>query len=407
MPSTEDHELRRELVAELHARPAPRFRPPTTVHYLAFKELGIPTQRDAAADLAHGDRVGVAVDVEIHGEFVAYRAVATGDADRLFDGTRSPFPHEWQLAAPGRRIVAVTVEVQTLPATQADIVELCSRHLDDDTMLISWVQQEKVAVASDFQLDDDGWMRFLVLARDDVGPGRTGRVTRRLLEIETYRTLSMLGFSVVGDLTPRLDRLERRLLDLVARIDDPGHAAEDTLHELLAVNTDLEGLASNQDSRFAATHAYESLVWDRHAALDETRFAGRQTMGEFLVLRYQPAMRTVAALEQRLQRMVERAGRAGDLLRARVDVARSAHNQLLLASLDRRSEIQLRLQHAVEGLSVAAVSYYVVGLLGYLLAPVAHESGVDKAYLEAGLVPIVVLAVWFGLRRVRHRIGHG
>ncbi len=43
-------------------------------------------------------------------------------------------------------------------------------------------------------------------------------------------------------------------------------------------------------------------------------------------------------------------------------MALEAQNQTLLASMDRRARLQLRLQQTVEGLSVAAICYYVVGL---------------------------------------------
>lgn len=97
--------------------------------------------------------------------------------------------------------------------------------------------------------------------------------------------------------------------------------------------------------------------------------------------------------------------RVADLLRTRVDVALQQQNQDLLKSMDTRTRLQLRLQQTVEGLSVAAISYYVVGLLGYL-AKAAHEAGlhVDPTIATAAAVPPVVLAVWWMLRRMRRHI---
>lgn len=65
-----------------------------------------------------------------------------------------------------------------------------------------------------------------------------------------------------------------------------------------------------------------------------------------------------------------------------------------MTRMDRRADLQLRLQHTVEGLSVVAISYYAVGLLSYALYPLAAKLSVDKSYLIAGLTPLVVLAVW-------------
>jgi uncharacterized membrane-anchored protein len=128
---------------------------------------------------------------------------------------------------------------------------------------------------------------------------------------------------------------------------------------------------------------------------------GRQTFAEFMMRRYDPAMRTIKATERRLLSMTERAIRAGDLLRTQVDVNRSAQNQDLLASMDRRADMQLRLQKTVEGLSVVAISYYAVSLVVYLISPLAEPLGMDKTTLTALAVGPVVLAVWLMVRSIR------
>ena len=128
---------------------------------------------------------------------------------------------------------------------------------------------------------------------------------------------------------------------------------------------------------------------------------------EFMARRYEPAMRTVKSARRRLATMIDRAGRAGELLRTRVDVQRSAQNQSLLSRMDRRADLQLRLQHTVEGLSVVAISYYAVGLLGYAVHPVAAAVGMDKTLLLATLTPVVVLGVWLAIRRIRARLHDG
>jgi uncharacterized membrane-anchored protein len=177
--------------------------------------------------------------------------------------------------------------------------------------------------------------------------------------------------------------------------------APQTLQSLLETSARLEQLVAHTSFRFGATGAYETIVNQRIEVLREARFVGRQTFGEFMLRRYDPAMRTVKSTETRLHRLSERAIRAGDLLRTRVEVERSAQNQSLLQSMDRRSDLQLRLQRTVEGLSVVAISYYAVGLALYVLAPLEKLQGVSKPWLTAGVTPVVVLAVWFALRRIQ------
>lgn len=143
----------------------------------------------------------------------------------------------------------------------------------------------------------------------------------------------------------------------------------------------------------------------RIEVLREQRIEGRQTFGEFMMRRYDPAMRTVKSAEGRLRNMAERAQRAAELLRTRVDVERSAQNQKLLESMDKRADLQLRLQRTVEGLSTVAISYYALSLAAYVVAPFAEAFDLPKAAVTAGLVPIVVLAVWLMVRRIRHHLG--
>jgi uncharacterized membrane-anchored protein len=182
-----------------------------------------------------------------------------------------------------------------------------------------------------------------------------------------------------------------------------GHLAKPaaTLNELLAISAELEKLQTESVFRFGATGAYEALVNQRIEVLREERFMGRQTFGEFMMRRYDPAMRTIKATERRLLSMSERAIRAGDLLRTQVDVDRSAQNQELLASMDRRADMQLRLQKTVEGLSVVAISYYAVSLVIYLIGPLADPLGISKTVLTALAVVPVVGAVWLMVRSIR------
>jgi uncharacterized membrane-anchored protein len=115
-------------------------------------------------------------------------------------------------------------------------------------------------------------------------------------------------------------------------------------------------------------------------------------------------MRTVKSTETRLRSMTDRAFRAGELLRTKVEVGRSAQNQDLLESMDRRAALQLRLQETVEGLSVVAISYYAVSLLSYLLAPIGYGFGIEKPVVTALLVLPVIAAVWLMTRRIKKMV---
>jgi len=293
------------------------------------------------------------------------------------------------------------IRVEPMPEDPAEIVARIDEWFVPESLACSSIIDGAAIVAGDFRIDPAGQMRFAVFVRPGTGPRRVGRIVQRLCEIETYRAMSMLGLGRARDLSKRLNAFDTQLSALMEGMADATRPADATLHQLLTVSEELESLAMRHTFRFGATGAYEAIVLDRIAVLRETRFDGRQLFSEFMTRRYEPAMRTVKSAERRLAQMIERATRAGELLRTRVDVERSAQNQMLLESMDRRADLALRLQHTVEGLSVVAISYYAVSLAAYLAYPVARAMGLSKEALTAGLVPVIVLAVWLMVRRIR------
>ncbi len=422
MPS-DDHPLRYALVNELHARPFPVLVAPCMAVFVAIKEPGDSAGRDRAQDRAHLvdllDRHGSVhpqpeathfsgplgrsdVKWESHTEFVTYSAFTPGRSARPFDPFEAEvFPENWLAAAPGKRIASVLVRVEVMPE---DVTEIAAR-LDDwfvaESLAVAWVVDRAAVVAGDFRIDPAGHMRFAVFVRPDTGARRIGRIVQRLCEIETYRAMSMLGLIRARELTGVLNILDPRLSALVTGLDAEDRPAETALHDLLTIASELESLAVRMSFRFGATLAYEAIVNQRIEVLREERLGGRQTFGEFMMRRYDPAMRTVKSTDGRLRSMAERAQRAAELLRTRVDVERSAQNQKLLESMDRRADLALRLQHTVEGLSVVAISYYAVSLAAYVAAPLLERWGMKKPWAMALLTPLVILAVWGMVRRIR------
>jgi len=422
-----DHPLRYALVNELHARPFPVLQAPATAVFMAL----MPPEgaaRDKGQDLAHLldllDRHGAAhpqpnanhfsgpigrseLKWESHTEFVTFSAFTPGVSARPFDPFEAEvFPESWLAAASGLRATSVLVRVLPEPASEAEMLALLDGWMVRESLAVARVVDGAAVIAGDFRIDPAGHMRFAVFVRPGTGERRVGRIVQRLCEIETYRAMSMLGLIQARELTTKLNALDPRLSTLIAELDRGDRPAEAALHELLTIASELESLAVQSSFRFGASGAYEAIVTQRIAALREERIGGRQTFGEFMMRRYDPAMRTVKSTESRLRSMSERAQRAAELLRTRVDVERSAQNQKLLESMDARADLQLRLQHTVEGLSVVAISYYAVSLGAYLVHPLAEHfhlaEGVDKALLT----PLVILGVWLGLRRIRAGMTH-
>ena len=426
MLQIDDHPLRFKVANELHTRPFPIMEAPCTAAFIALKQKGDAATRDPEQEFAHLlellDRQGAPhpqpnathyygqigknwLKWEQHTEFVTYTVFNDGLDPRPFEDTVfSSFPNDWLANAPGQRVTSVSLRMEKMQERD-QISQRIKDWFVPESLAVSSVLDDAAVVAADFRIDPLGHQRFAIFLSAETGGRRLGRIVQRLCEIETYKAMSMLGFSHAQNMGEDLNVLDRQLTDLIGNIGADDAVAEATLDALLGVASELETQSAQGSFRFGATGAYAAIVNQRIAALREERFMGRQSFAEFMMRRYEPAMRTVASTERRLDALSSRSIRAANLLRTRVDVERSAQNQGLLTSMDRRSDQQLQLQRTVEGLSVVAISYYAVSLVAYLLYPLGDVVGLSKGMMTALITLPVVTLVWLMLRRIqRHTI---
>ncbi len=424
MTTIPDHPLRYALANELHARPFPELDVPSHAAFLAIKQPGNAAGRDREADRAHLiallDRFGAPhpqpgathwfgqigknrLKWESHNEFVTYTIFAPGLCERPFDPAAfDVFPADWLAAMPGMRITSALIRIAPHPGAD-EIRAALGEWFVAESLAAVQVLGGAAVVAGDFRIDPAGHLRFAIFTDAGITRRRIGRIVQRICEIETYKTMAMLGLARARDLSPRISAVGTRLSALGQELSGAISAPEAELDTLLGLSGQLEAMTAESAFRFGATRAYEAIVHDRIRVLREERFDNRQTLAEFMSRRFEPSMRTVEATERRLESLARRAERAANLLRTRVDVERSAQNQELLASMDRRADLQLRLQETVEGLSVVAISYYAVSLAAYLAYPLSERAGVSKGMLTAGLVLPVMALVWLMLRRIRRQ----
>jgi uncharacterized membrane-anchored protein len=422
-----DHPQRLALADEVHARPPEPVPTPSRTTYVAvlvdsdardseLRHLQHLCKRfDAPApppDATHfRARLGaVQLKWERHGEFSGYTFSVEGLADAPFDATAaSLLPAGWIASVPGRTVAAVHAEV-TATSDRAPDASALAQRFAGHTVVGSQVAEGAAAIYTDFRLHADGCSRVWVINRALTLP-QTGRVLQRLFEIEAYRVLALLALPIARRQAPRIAAIETSLAtltDQMARNDTSvvDQADEKLLQELMRLAAEVEsGIAASQ-FRFGACEAYHGLVLRRIAELRESRLPGLQTIDEFMSRRLAPAAATCANVAQRLKDLAERIGQASALLATQVGIAREHQNQALLASMDRRAKLQLRLQQTVEGLSVAAIVYYVAGLIGYLAKALRSAGARIDADIAVGVsVPLVAALALWGVRRMRRRLG--
>jgi len=284
---------------------------------------------------------------------------------------------------------------------------IAPEHLFDRASLAAAENSDGTALyATDFQTDPAGFVRILIVDRG-LGPERAGALTQRVLELETYRVLALLGLPEAQRLAPSVRRIEMRLAEVTAATRDAQglDANRRLLEEFTALAAELEAGAAESQFRFGASRAYDQIVHLRLQTIGERKFDGLPTWTSFLARRMAPAIRTITTLQERQADLAEKLARAANLLRTRVDVELESQNRDVLRSMNERTRLQLMLQATVEGLSVAAISYYVIGLFGYLVKG-AHDAGlvrIDPALATGAFVPLALVLVWWIVRRIRTR----
>lgn len=426
-----DHPRRIELNDEVHARPPERLIAPARISYLALVRIGDDLSRHeaAVADLCrrHGvatppaNTIHFSADLgpfrlkwERHTEFVRYTFIIDGPQDDPFDPPAiATVPADWLASLPGQVIVAA--HAAFIPASQVALIPSGSDAIDGQEIGRRWFEGNMplgaavsggAAIAlTDFRIHSDGFSRHLLLDWFTT-PWQAGRILARLLEIDTYRVMALLGLPLARASLPLLAASGQELADITAALVNAASADEPALLDRLTrLEASIENRHSETRYRFSASEAYHDLVRLRIDDLREQRIQGLQTFREFTERRLTPAMATCRSVAARQETQSQRVARATRLLATRVDLTREKQNQALLESMNRRASLQLRLQSTVEGLSVAAVTYYVTGLIGHA-AEAAHEAGapVSPVLILGVSIPIVAAIAAYGMHRIRHAV---
>ncbi|MER8895704.1 DUF3422 family protein [Mesorhizobium sp. M0676] len=405
------HEGRPGAIGEVHARPHPLIEKPRVLVQLAFMtEGGSGVDMAVLSELSR--RLGIAAPDrharhhamkwgkgtlrwERHTEFSTYLWEGPlAESSRAQED--SPFGNGF--SPPGTVISGIRLEIRKwTPASEKLIAAF-----DPTSLCYSLVERGNAAIVTDFRQDGDGLTRILVLDRG-LTPARTGALSQRLIDVETYRTLAMLGLPLALTLSGRARRIEDRLAQTTLEMKVAETRDSQTLlADLTELAAELEADAASSLYRFGASRAYDGIVVERLEALEEEAVPGYDTWGGFLQRRVAPAMRTCRSVEERQANLSRKLTRATTLLRTWVDVEVEKQNRDLLASMNNRARLQLRLQQTVEGLSVAAVSYYVVGLISYLAKGASiFGHAFAPEIVTAAAVPVAIVLVWWGVRRVR------
>lgn len=415
-----DHPKRFELSNEVHARPPYPISTPAKVSCIAMKTErpfhnddrayidtlassvgGSPPERGKKYHIIKMDQAVLVW--EHHTEFMRYTIIVEGETDT--SGTAlDALPENWVANLPGEMICAVHLTIAKAPDREA-MSPAAKALIASDTIIGAEVAGGLGLVATDFQLKEDTFSRFVVMD-NGLSAVDLGRTVQRLLDIETYRVMALLALPMAQDLILKLSRWEFALSQITSEMSEP-EADIDTelLERLTSLQAGIELSYAQNQFRFGAASAYYALVQRRTSELRESRVRDMQTFAEFIERRLAPAMNTSSSVESRMRSLSERVDRATQLLSTKVNITLEQQNQSLMESMDRRAALQLRLQQTVEGLSIAAISYYLIGIVNYIAKGMQSVVPSLNVELVTGVsVPFVLGVTAFSVWRMRRHL---
>ena len=349
---------------------------------------------------------------ERHTEFTSYSLVqqlpesaqlGATDPDLL---SSLVLPNGWLAGIPGRTFTAIKLVMVNGDLKSPEEMLLSARNWFGERPVVASLvgRNSRSLVVTDFMLRDSGFERILVIAPPKISVTRAGRIAQRLLEIETYRVMALRGLPVAKKLDSELANSEQQLASITDQLKNKITSEQELLDRLVALAVDMERITIEHMYRFTATRAYDKMITQRITELKEKAIPGTQIIGEFMWHRLSPAIAKVEDTAQRMGSLSERISHTSALLRTQVNILTEAQNQQLLEKLTRGQELQLRLQRTVEGLSIAAISYYVVSLILYLTkAGKAAGLLVHPELVTGAMIPLVLLVVWRITRRIQSK----
>ena len=414
-----EHEWRAAILSELHARPFLPLEAPRRIYHFAFAT----NHEEALADRQALERLAQARDVppppagskfhylrfghwrlrwEQHTEFTTYTWSTGKDADLPFHHADPVASGEIFFEPPGRLIVATHIAV--VDRTQQ--LEALADLFNSQSLCVIRADKNAANVLTDFAPDAQGYTRF-VIRLIDARPREAGRLAQRIMEIETYRTMALLGLPLAREVSPELRAMEWELSEITQALR--GAPESNDSHELLrrlsALLATSEALSNRTAFRFGAGRAYHALVKNRLDLLNETKEGVYSTLSNFLSARFDPAIETCNAVEARQLRLSNDVERATNMMRTGVTLEMERQNSALLDDMNRRNRLQMRLNRMVQGISLAGLAYYLIGLFSYLargmkaLGVLPKDVSAETA--SAFALPIAVLCAWAFMARVR------
>jgi uncharacterized membrane-anchored protein len=412
---------RAKLNSEWHARPTARLQAPLRCSHQVYRRPAHADTRTAFAQLCtdlgqpapasdsrhHVVQLASAiVKWEGHTEADSVTCLMAGNGRPLFSEpahTGAPANLEGLFGKDlycGVKVEVITGEVNTPQSSEIRDI------LGSDSILGGQVADGGASLWTTLQLDPDGHTRILVI-NHHLPEVPLSELLQRILEVESYRLQAIAALPLAREMMFGLSQLERDIEPMMLALTQSDQHAEypELLTKLSNMAAKIEHLAADSSYRFAAARAYSQIVEQRLTDLREDLSVTQSRYSVFVLKSLLPAMRTCEAAERRIDELAKRVSRAINLLNSMVDMIQTRQTHDMLETMNRNSQMQIRLQQAVEGFSIFVISYYAIGLAHYSLEALAQLGyGVDPTLITGIAAPVVLALVWLNVRWLRRKL---
>lgn len=390
------HPDREAVISEPHARPHLPVSSDDIILHLGFQVEGSdltsilkklsPTLMEANRRHYVKAFDQVSVKLEQHTEFVSLTCLcAKHKQDRISELLAS------LLGDVQVHVIAMTKLYMCQSAEEAN------SYLPTNHSVYGGVMRGQINVSSSLMPDIEGYIAYVVQSEttEEHDSNELGRRIQRLLDMETYRTMCLLGLPMARRASQRLEELEEEVKKIAAQINVE---ATDDLHAMFdrvaQCSQDCNSLHADTGFRYAASRAYYDLAQQRLDSLEEFKAGSLQSISGFVRSRLSPGMATIDSVAKRQSTLSTDINNALSLLRTRIDLNLAQDNQDLLKSMDARHRQQVIIAQTVEGLSAVAITYYSIGLLAYMIKGAKDWLPVTPGVGIALSVPLVLISVW-------------
>jgi uncharacterized membrane-anchored protein len=413
-----EHESRTAILSELHARPFLPLQVPRRIYHFAFATNHEEAAADRAAIEALARLAGLEPPTgdakfhyftlgdwrlrwEQHTEFTTYTWATGIDAETPFSRPDPLASGEIKFRSPGRLIVATHLCLVDRAIPLDDLAGM----FNSQSLCVIGLGKDAGHALTDFAVDAHGFTHMAIRILH-APPLEAGRLAQRLLEVETYRSMALLGLPLARAVAPDLTTMEEELSEITHELCAGGlpnnHDLLKRLSELLAAN---EALSTRTAFRVGASRAYQKLVKSRLELLQEAKEGQYPTISNFLNARLDPAIETCNAVEARQTRFSTDVARTINLMRTGITLEMERQNGALLDDMVRRTRLQMRLNRMLQGISLAGLAYYLVGLFAFVAKGLQEwgilPSQLSAEMIEAVAVPFALLLSWAFMARVR------